>query len=150
MFFVLCVSVSAQSWTPEEKQIVDKSKQCWDAWERAVREKNYQIWEDFCRPAQDLQVWSTTDGSLQSLESFRTGFDGWVSGVSNVYFENLQPLSIRIHGDLALVYFYATYYVVDQEKNSTRHEDQRFEVFRKVEGEWRWIGGMVSGKEIER
>jgi hypothetical protein len=57
---------------------------------------------------------------------------------------NLQPISVVIDGDVALVHFFGLWLAEDLQGNVIRMDEKRFEVFRKVEGKWKFIGGMVT------
>jgi len=88
-----------------------------------VQKKDLSIWLNTCRPTEDFAGWWTTDGAL------------W------------KPLSIRGRGR-------ARPHVVlrhlhDRRAAGAGHSvrGQRFEVFRRSDGMWRWTGGMVSSKE---
>lgn len=141
-------AASAQRWTPAEQEIVTLSKKCWDAWAETVNKRNLGIWLETCKPSEDLAGWWTTDGALWTLEADKRSFDQLVRGAFHFGWENLQPLEIRIYGDVALFWVYVTYGQEDASGKRTRYEDKRFEVFRRLDGTWRWTGAMVSGRVI--
>ena len=150
LFLVLLLpsTSSAQHWTAYEQEVLTYIKKSWESWEKAVRAKDHNIWLDFVQPTEDFTGWWTSDGSLWTLEAEKRTFDEWVKGVKNFYWENVQPLSIKVYGDVALAHFYSTYNIEDKTGKTTRMEDKRFEVYRKVDGRWRWNGAMVSAKEV--
>jgi len=150
LFLVLLLpsTSSAQHWTADEQEVLTYIKKSWESWEKAVRAKDHNIWLDFVQPTEDFTGWWTSDGSLWTLEAEKRTFDEWVKGVKNFYWENVQPLSIKVYGDVALAHFYSTYNIEDKTGKTTRMEDKRFEVYRKVDGRWRWNGAMVSAKEV--
>ena len=146
--FFLSLPLSAQNWTEEEQEVLDKIKQDWDSWEKAVKEKDLNIWIDNVQPADDWQGWWTSESALWTMENDKRIFDEYVKNIKNYYWENVFPLSIKIYDNLALIHFYATYTVEDKSGKSTRYEEKRFEVYRKMDGIWRLTGLMVSGDEV--
>jgi len=149
---ILCSLISlpltAQNWTAEEQEVLDQIKKAWDYWEKAVKEKDLNIWIDNVKPADDWQGWWTSESALWTMENDKRNFDKWLKNIKNYYWESVFPLSIKVYEDLALIHFYATYTVEDKSGKSTRYEEKRFEVYRKIEGIWRLTSLMVSGKEV--
>ena len=146
--FIFPITASAQHWTADEQEVLDQIKKGFDVWEKAVQAKDLNIWLDNFQPADDFTGWWTSDGSLWTLEEEKRSFDEWVKGINNYYWVNVQPLSIKVYGDIALAYYYVTYNIEDKTGKATRMEDKRLEVYRKEDGIWRWSDAMVSGKEI--
>jgi hypothetical protein len=146
--FFISLPLTAQNWTAEEQEVLDQIKKGWASWEEAVKAKDLNIWLENVQPADDWSGWWTSDGGLWTLETDKRTFDDRMKNVNKVYWEGLQPLSIKIYDNVALAYFYSTYNVEDSTGKTTRYEDKRFEVYRKVDGIWRVTGTMVSGKEI--
>jgi ketosteroid isomerase-like protein len=152
ILLVLCIifpfTAFAQHWTADEQEVLDQIKKGWSSWEKAVQAKDLNIWIDTFQPADDFTGWWTSDGGLWTLNKEKRTFDNWVKNVNNFYWEGVQPLSIKVYGEVALAYFYSTYTTEDNTGKTTRTEDKRLEVYRKVDGIWRWSDAMVSGKEI--
>ena len=146
--FLFSFPLIAQNWTADQQEVLDQIKKGWSSWEEAVNAKDLNIWLDKFQPADDFTGWWTSDGGLWTLEKDKRTFDSWVKDVNNFYWEGVQPLSIKVYGDVALAYFYSTYNMEDKTGKTTRMEDKRLEVYRKVDGIWRWSDAMVSGKEI--
>jgi ketosteroid isomerase-like protein len=146
--FIFPFTASAQHWTADEQEVLDQIKKGWSSWEKAVQAKDLNIWLDIFQPADDFTGWWTSDGSLWTLEKDKRTFDNWVKNVNNFYWEGVEPLSIKVYGDVALAYFYATYNMEIKQERNARMEDKRLEIYRKVDGIWRWSDAMVSAKEI--
>lgn len=142
------LAASAQRWTAEEQAVLNFSTGCWEAWEEAVNKKSHKIWLDACLLSDDWKAWWTSDGALWTLESEKRNFDYWVQNINHFQLENIQPLDIRVYDDVALIWFYAIYSQDDAAGTRTRYEDKRFEVTRKIDGRWRWTGGMISAREV--
>ena len=146
--FLICLPLTAQNWTAEEQEILDQIKKDWTYWEEAVKAKDLNIWLDNVQHTDDFSGWWTSEGGLWTLENDKRFFDEWVKSVKNYYWEGIYPLSIKVYDNFALIYFYATYNLEDNNGKTTRYEDKRLVVYRKVDGIWRATGTMVSGKEI--
>jgi ketosteroid isomerase-like protein len=141
-------ALSAQQWSSEEQELLDHVKVCWDAWADAVNAKDLDIWMDTCQPDPDFSGWWTSDGGLWTLEAEERGFSDWVAGVEHMYWENLQPLEIKVHGDIGMIWFYITYREPGSDGPLTRFENKRFEVFRRAGGVWHWLGAMVQNRPM--
>ena len=140
--------VSGQDWSEEEQGLLDHVKMCWDAWADAVNENDLDIWMDTCQPDPDFSGWWTANGSLWTLEAESRSFDKWVAGTEGFYWENLEPLEIKVHGDIGMIWFYITYREPGSDGPFTRFENKRFEVFRLGDGVWHWLGAMAQVKEM--
>ena len=147
VFCIISLPLTAQNWTAEEQEVLDKIKEDWEYFEKAVKAKDLNIWIDNVQPADDWQGWWTSEGGLWTMENDKRMFDEWVKNIKNWYWEAVYPLSIKVYDNVALAFFYATYTVEDN-TGITRYEDKRFEVFRKIDGKWRLSGLMVSGNEV--
>jgi hypothetical protein len=113
-----------------------------------VNAEDLDIWMDTCQPDPDFTGWWTSDGSVWTLEAQKRGFNDWVAGVDHFYWENLQPLEIKVHGDMGLIWFYITYNEAPVGQPHVRFEDKRFEVFRREGGVWHWLGAMVRTETL--
>jgi ketosteroid isomerase-like protein len=152
LLLVLCIifpfTAFAQNWTADQQEVLDQIKKGWSSWEEAVNAKDLNIWLDKFQPAEDFTGWWTSDGGLWTLEKEKRTFDNWVKNVKSMYWEGLQPLSIKIYGDVAIAYFYAISNIEYKTGTYKRFEGKRLEVYRKMDGIWRWTDAMVSAKEI--
>lgn len=142
------LAASAQRWTAEEQEILDFATSCWTSWEDAVNKQDHEIWLESCLLTDDWAAWWTSDGALWTIEAEKRNFDNWVQEIEHFHFENLQPLDIRAYDDVALIWFYGISTVDDTGGNRTRYEDKRLEVYRKVDGRWRWTAGMISARDV--
>lgn len=145
MILIIPFSASAQNWTPEQQEVIAQIKACWDAWRKANEQKDYTIWEKACPCIDDAPYWVTIDGAPMSSDFLPRGAKGLFSWDTKRFdWLDLRPLAIRIDGDVALVQFYALWLVEDDKGDVNRIEQKRFEVFRKKNGKWTFIGGMVA------
>jgi hypothetical protein len=150
LFIILVISYSipAQNWSTEELEIIDQVKKNWDAWGAAIQQKDLEVWKKVCQPMKDFTGWWVSEGSLWTQEATERFFSKWVKGLNNFYWENLQPQSIKIYDNFAVTFFYVIYDIETVEGKKIRSEDKRLEVFRKVNGVWRFAHAMVSTSEL--
>jgi hypothetical protein len=144
----LSSSAMAQNWSPEQQQILERVETGWTLWQEAVLKKDRRIWLDGFEPSEDFQGWWISDGALWDMDADKRTFDDFVKGIKGLFWENVQPLSIRVYDDMALIYFYVTYNLQDQSGKWTRYQEKRLEIYRKQDGKWRWTGCMAAGQEI--
>ncbi|MFC2141849.1 hypothetical protein ACFLR7_02830 [Acidobacteriota bacterium] len=155
LIFAVCVlgvalasSAMAQDWSPEQQQILERVKTGWTLWQEALLKKDYNIWLEGFEPSEDWQGWWITNGGLWNIEAEKRTFDNYVKQIKDFYWETVQPLSIQIYDEMALIYFYVTFNEQDKSGEWTRIENKRLEVYRKQDGKWRWTGCMAAGREI--
>jgi hypothetical protein len=136
LVFGLASGASAQRWSEEEQTVIDHVKMCHDAWAETVEQEVLTVWLDKCQPAEEFVGWWISDGALWNLEADRRTFPVWVKGVKRFSWENLQPLEVKVEGDVALIWFYVTFTLENPEVKSRRIQEKRFEVLRKTGGAW--------------
>ena len=114
---ILTVPINAQNWNAEEQAIVDHIKQCWDAWSEARDQKNPAVWERACPFSEEAAYWITAYGApFYGLESARRGLGGIQQQfIKHSTWLDLQPMSIEISDNTALVHLYGTFAVEDYE-----------------------------------
>ena len=148
VLFVLLIpfAATAQNWTAEQQEVMDHIKSCWDAWEKAFEEKNFDIWAEACPCDEDHAMWWTNEVTPESLETQKRGLTGglWSRMYKRWDWLDLRPLSVKIDGDVALVHFHGIWVGESYKGEVSLAEHKRFEVFRKKNGQWTFIGGMVS------
>lgn len=127
----------AQEWTAEEQDLLDHIKTCWDAWIDTRSQPDYERFFQRCPWDQDVSMWWTNDGMPQTME--RT-IRNWVIPPVDVAWLDLNPIAIRIWGDVAMVQMYALWKAKTPDGLVTT-EYKRTELFRKVDGRWVFLGG---------
>lgn len=140
-------SVSAQNWTAEQKEVIEHIKSCWDGWNKAFVEKNFDFWAEVCPCENGHAYWFTNQGAPEMgidavKRAMNNGLLSWE--MKRIKWTDLRPLSVKIDENVALVHFYAYSIIEDYKGNISQVEQKRFEVFRKKEGKWTLIGGMVT------
>lgn len=144
LFLVLIApprSASAQEWSVEQQDVLDHIQACWDAWES----KSYDTWTSVCRSSEDTRFWRTTLALPYDMSSMRIRYDAWWEADPSIqiHANEMQPIEVQLFDDMALVYFYAHWHWSNNEGVQTV-EQKRLEVFRKVDGQWTVVGGMID------
>jgi ketosteroid isomerase-like protein len=142
----LAPPASAQQWSAAEREVVAGMKQCWDTWQQAVEAKDYDVWAP-CMASDAVRFWWTewlTPNSTTELRrQFSRGLFDW--GMKRWDWVALRPVAITMEGDnLALVYFNAHWQNETTEGQVNSLEQRRFEVWKKIEGKWKQLGGMAT------
>jgi len=130
--------VAAQQWSPEEQELLGVMEVCWDAWMDAVRAEDVEIWVNGCNIAEDYSMWWTNESTPQGLRMTRRAFQLWDD--LDLDWLDFRPVAIRIWGDTAMLQFYGYWLVQNGEERSVT-EYMRTEVFRRVDGQWQFLGG---------
>ncbi len=150
---VLCllsasIQIKAQTWTAEEQEIIKRVETGWISWQDAVNQNDLSIWLKAANPTEDWNCWWVQDGALWDLPDTKRNFELFIKDVRKYYWMNVNPLSIKVHEDVAFIWFYASYAVEDKAGITTNTEEKRFEVYRKIDGEWRWSAGMAAATKM--
>jgi hypothetical protein len=127
---------AAQNWSPEQQEVLRHIDACWAAWE-----VSFQEWTRVCRPSSNGAYWWATDGAPTMMAETARAY----VKPAQMNFTSRRPVAIQVEGDLAIVYFYAMYdFVEGRTRERLRGEQKRAEVFRKVNGQWTFVGGMAA------
>jgi ketosteroid isomerase-like protein len=147
MFMPLCIL--AQNWAPDEKLILERVKTGNSSWQDAVNNKDLSIWLKAADPTDDLQAWWSQDGGLWNLDDTKRNFEFLHKDVKKNYWITFKPISIKVYSDVAFIWFYNYYANEDLKGNTKTIEEKRFEVYRKIDGKWRWSAGMIVQRPTE-
>ena len=146
---LLTVIAFSQNWTSEEKEIIQRVETGWSSWQDAVNNKDYSIWLNKVDPADEWRCWWTTDGALWSTNDTKRNFEFLIKDIAQYQWIYVKPIGVQIHDDVAFIMFYATSAIEDKDGNTNTAEEKRFEVYRKIDGKWRFSAGMVDAKAKE-
>ena len=146
---LLTVIAFSQNWTSEEKEIIQRVETGWSSWQDAVNNKDYSIWLNAVDPADEWRCWWTTDGALWSTKDTKRNFEFLIKDIVQYQWIHVKPIGVQIHDDVAFIWFYATTAIEDKDGNTNTAEEKRFEVYRKIDGKWRWSAGMADAKARE-
>lgn len=142
LLFVIPLQLLAQNWSPEEKAVLEKIKLAWQSWEDAVNQKDLSIWLEKANPSDTWTAWFLPDNGLWTLEDTKRNFELLCKDIARFYWINITPLKIKVIEDHAYTWFYVTSAIEKKDGSMINNEDKRLEIYRKIDGEWRWEAGM--------
>jgi hypothetical protein len=135
---------SAANWTPEQQQALDHLQGCWNAWEKSVAERDRDVWVQTCRPDPEILMWFDGDGMPQDQDA-QERLSVWsTETIDRVLYTDIRPIDIKIHGDTALIAFYAYGAWIDKNGKRIVLQDKRIIILQKKSGQWTFIGGMAT------
>ena len=141
-------SAMAQEWSAEQKEVIAQIKACWDANIRAHQDKNTDHFFAACPCEKDAYWWVTGEGAprqFMNLEARLTA-EGLYWQMKRENWLDIRPLSIKIDGDVALFHGYSVWIIENYRGEIFQVEQKHFDVLRKKNGRWTYLGGMVAQK----
>ena len=147
LMFLTLIAFS-QNWTSEEKEIIQRVETGWSSWQEAVNNKDLSIWLNAVDPADDWRCWWTTDAYLWSTEDTKRNFEFFIKDIKQFKLITVKPIEIQVHDNVAFIWFYAESAIENAKGITKTSVDKRFEVYRKIEGKWRWSAGMVDVEPV--
>jgi hypothetical protein len=136
----LPTTAAAQDWTTEQQEIIDFAEACWTSWAT----ESWEAYAQACPMDPDARYWDMNE----SVPSY--GHGSWERFAEAIwphtdaeYYEH-RPIAVKIFGDVATYYFFATYFNVDTDgvvSSFTLHE---LAVLQRRNGDWVLIGGAVT------
>lgn len=145
---LLTVIAFSQNWTSEEKEIIQRVETGWSSWQDAVNNKDHSIWLNAVDPSDDWRCWWTTDGALWNTNDSKRNFEFLIKDIARYQWINVKPIGVQVHDDVAFIWFYTTYAIENKDGDTNTTEEKHFEVYRKIEGKWRWSAGMVDAEPV--
>lgn len=145
---LLTVAAFSQNWTPEEEEILERVKYGWSTWEQAVANKDYSIHKNAMLRPDDFRCWWTSDSYLWSFEDTKSNFEFLIKDIAQFKTIAIKPVDIQVHDDVAFIWFYAITAIENNKGITNTTEEKRFEVYRKIDGEWIWSAGMVHARPV--
>ncbi len=138
--FLLPVPAAAQHWTAEEQEVIDHVRTTLDTLVKHG-EVDIDVWMELV-PDETFFWWFTTDPVPTHLENIPAVFEQFRG--ARYLWADVKPVTVKVHGDVALIGYYSSIGFVDSNGESRLLQDKRLEVLRKVDGQWRFFGSMVS------
>jgi len=143
VFLAVPAALPAQTWSPEEQELLDHLVSIWDQVEEN-NEANFSLWQDVVHPRDDLIWWFTDQGAPYDLDAVRKWHQGWETRNSDYTYLNVRPVAVRIIDSVGMVWFRSYGEVKEPEGERSQWEDIRLEIFHKTPDGWEFVGGMVT------
>ena len=140
--------IKGQNWTTQEKEIIKRVETGWTSWQEAVNQKDHSIWLKAANPTDDWICWWAQDQVPWDLSDPKRNFEFFSKEIQKYYFQKVFPLSVKVNENVAFIWFYASYAIENKDGNSVNTQEKRFEVYQKIDGEWRWSAGMAVAKNL--
>ena len=138
------IIATGQQWSKEQQEFLEYLRKCWEAWEEAKQKKDLDIWTRALRPDKEVVWWWANEGMpTGSLGNAFYKIITWSETPYRVFWSEIRPIHVKIHGDVALVFYYGIGEVQDKDGKLHVWESKFLEVFRKQDGLWTYLGGMV-------
>lgn len=141
LLFAVATPLVGQRWTAEETGLIDHIRACWTAWTDAQQSGGADAFFERCTTADDASMWWTEWGSPQSNDQVRREWPYFVE--TDLGWIAVNPVAVRIWGDVGMVQFYG-YWKAQTPNGPTTTEYKRTELFRRVNGQWVFLGGQGS------
>lgn len=133
----------AERWSAEQRDVLSQIDSCWAAWAEAAQAKDISIWERACPASDDLLWWWTSDAVPTNRRSISRQFRQW-DFIERVVWWDVRPIEVTIIGEMAIVPFYSRGSWLGTDGERVDFSSKRVELFRKVDGRWTFLGGMVD------
>ena len=147
ILLLACLGVAgpsfAQNWTAEQQGVIDDLKECWDIWVEAAKDADPSPWIDNC--TDDFKYW-VGQGAPADADDVRRNWSATVA--SKEFWVSLDPITIQIFDDIAIVHFYGAW-SVEGPDGRTVDERKRTEVFRKSSERWLLVAGHGTPTDVE-
>lgn len=136
----------AQQWSETQREVMTAMEQCWDAWQQAVQAKQFGTWADRCLASAEVRFWWTEWSSPNTTRELERGMSRglFTWGLTRWDWSALRPLAITIDGDMALVFVSSHWQREDTKGTVSFLENRRFEVWKRIQGQWKQLGGMAA------
>ena len=141
LLFAIATPLAGQQWTAEEAGLISHIEACWTVWREAQQDGGADEFFDRCPTADDVSMWWTEWGSPQSKDQTRREWPYFAE--TDLAWIAVNPVAVRIWGDVGMVQFYG-YWKARTPDGPTTTEYKRTELFRRVDGQWVFLGGQGS------
>ena len=139
ILILFALPLSAQNWSPEQRDLIDHVQRCWDTFQ-----EGFDAWQEVCPPAENRVFWITSDDVPKTdWSNFEESIQYTLDNEETLFLE-LRPLHVAMHGDVATYAYWVFYAVRDADGQHIAHTEKRLEAFRRVGGQWLFIAGMAT------
>jgi hypothetical protein len=140
LLILVPVVATAQTFSADEQEIIDLTHSCWEAWAA----EDLSAIDRACNEHEDTRFWWTAD-AVPAIGWVAKNAQRWGEAFhprTNLLYWEVRPVSVRIFRDVALIHFWATYTVVDENGQTTANSQKRLDIWQRVDSRWIKIGGM--------
>ena len=134
----------AQNWSAHQKEIIEQVRRCNDGWVASIRQKDFNTFDAVCPATSDAVFWYTGSDAPAPYGGPKGVWIGSSSGNRSVTWEELQPLTVQIDGDLAFIYYAVTWTREPNSGGMLRSRSRRMTVFQRRNGQWLMAGGTIA------
>ena len=135
---LFALPLSAQNWSPEQRDFIDHVQRCWDTWQ-----EGFDAWQEVCPHAENRVFWITSDNVPKTdWSNFEESIQYFMDNEEILFVEH-RPLHVAMHGDVATYAYWVFYTVRDADGQQIAYTQKRLETFRRVGGQWLFIAGMA-------
>ncbi len=140
---VAATSAAAQdSFTPEQRVVIDQIERCYDAWSASVAEQRYERFAADC-PHDEGSLWwyTNADGPGTFRQVWNAGSQ---AGIVKNTWHDMKPVAVAIDGDLALVHIEVTWQPSNAAGDTLAVPSRRLTVLRRRADTWVQVGGSIA------
>lgn len=141
------IPAHAQNWNPEQTAVLSFVEGCWQAWTEAVASHDITKWTDRCPHTENIRWWWMPDPVPETAATLDRQFAWQVEHIERVVWWDVRPIAITLAGEVAIVMFYAEGSWIGTDGAPVSFGSKRLELFQRRDGQWTFLGGMVSPTE---
>lgn len=134
---VVSTPLMAQTWSPEQREIIDFADGCWSSWAT----EDWATYESACPGHPEGRYWDMNE----SLPSYgHRSWKGWAEAMwphLDAVHHEIRPIAVQFFGDLALYYFFAAFSNVDTNGQVSTFTRRELAVLQRQGEGWVVVGG---------
>ena len=134
----------SQNWTAEQQGVIDDVEECWDIFVDAAKGTDPSQLQDNCSDLEHHAGYWNRRGALNDADFVRRNWSAISAG--NPFWVSLNPISIQIIDDIAIMHFYGTWSIEGPDGRKL-YEDKRTEIFHRHNGKWLLVAGHRSSSD---
>ena len=134
----------AQNWSAHQKEIIEQVRRCNDGWVASIKQKEFKTFDDVCPETSDAVFWYTSSDAPAAYGGPKGVWAGSSSQNRSVTWDDMQPVTVQIDGDLAFIYYVVTWTVEPNTGVTRRSRSRRLTVFERRDGRWLMAGGTIA------
>lgn len=135
----IATPAAAQNWTAEQQEIIDFGHACWTTWAT----EDWGTYEQACPMDRGARYRDMAE-SVPSYghRSWRPWSEAMWPHLDALHYEH-RPIAVQVLGDVAMYYFFASYFNSDTKGDISTFTQHELAVFERRDAGWVLIGGAV-------